>query len=583
MTVVLTALKQLDQRLHQNRNSEPSQLQTRIVLFAAVVCGIFMASVALRLAGPTVHPDEWGFLSNGQALIGHTEAPIPTGSFYPAGYGLITGLGALLTGSLHGAYRFALLANVALAIATAWFAGRLAVRGFDASKLMGRIISGLVFMLPGTIVTAMFAWPETASRLAFLVFIFLVVTVTKNRSTMQVLGLGLFTGLMPALHGRFTLLIPVIGAIFLWWGIQRLIARRLALTAVMITAIGYECSHFLNQFVKRSLYSASYDQESRLLRRLFDPTVWPALLRTMAGQTWYLTATSCGLVGIGIAFAVRRIRSDGGARTVTDDPQRLGLLVLLMSSLLVIFTGGLQLLYGARGDHMIYGRYVEILVPALMVVACVGIERSFVLAQRAWLLSGLFVGALSLVYVLIDGGDGLKGGYSRNDIVFPNIVGTDIVRYLVTPSLLHFGAVFVLATLLLWTVSRRHGSWAIVVLAVALGAGSMYSGSRSILSRTDDLVATKQTLAIVQESGTQLVGFDMGVRNDRSYYYLRYKLHPIKLVRFDISGPDAVIPATYNCVYGMPNRPPTDGQWTIVADEVVLQRVLFQRVGTTHC
>lgn len=542
-----------------------------------------MVSVALRQAGPTVHPDEWGFLSNGQVLIGHTEAPIPTGSFYPAGYGLITGLGALLTGSLPGAYRFALLANVVLAILTGWCAGRLAVQSFGASKLMGRIVSSLVFVLPGTIVTAMFAWPETASRLAFLVFISLVITVAKNRSTMQVLGLGLFTGLMPALHGRFTLLIPVIGLVFLWWGIQRLISRRVAVFALFVTAIGYECSRLLNQFVKRSLYGTSYDQETRLLRRLFDPTVWPALLRTMAGQTWYLTATSCGLVGVGIAFAMWRIRSDGGVRTVPADPQRLGLLVLVASSLLVIFTGGLQLLYGNRGDHLIYGRYVEILVPALLVVACVGLEKSFVLAQRAWLLTGIFVGALSLIYVLVDGGDGVKGGYSRNDIVFPNIVGTDVVRYLVSPGLVNFGAVFVLATLVLWTVSRRHGTWSVVVLTVALAAGSMYSGSRSILSRTDDLVAVSQTLAKVKDSGTQLVGFDMGVRNDRSYYYLRYKLHPIKIVRFDISGPDAVIPAEYSCVYGMPNKPPTDGQWVIVADEVVLQRVLFQRVGTAQC
>jgi hypothetical protein len=581
--VVLTAIKQLDQRLHKNRKSELSSLQTRIVLLAAFVCGIFMVSVALRQAGPTVHPDEWGFLSNGQVLIGHTEAPIPTGSFYPAGYGLITGLGALLTGSLPGAYRFALLANVVLAILTGWCAGRLAVQSFGASKLMGRIVSSLVFVLPGTIVTAMFAWPETASRLAFLVFISLVITVAKNRPTMQVLGLGLFTGLMPALHGRFTLLIPVIGLVFLWWGIQRLISRRVAVFALFVTAIGYECSRLLNQFVKRSLYGTSYDQETRLLRRLFDPTVWPALLRTMAGQTWYLTATSCGLVGVGIAFAMWRIRSDGGVRTVPADPQRLGLLVLVASSLLVIFTGGLQLLYGNRGDHLIYGRYVEILVPALLVVACVGLEKSFVLAQRAWLLTGIFVGALSLIYVLVDGGDGVKGGYSRNDIVFPNIVGTDVVRYLVSPGLVNFGAVFVLAALVLWTVSRRHGTWSVVVLTVALAAGSMYSGSRSILSRTDDLVAVSQTLAKVKDSGTQLVGFDMGVRNDRSYYYLRYKLHPIKIVRFDISGPDAVIPAEYSCVYGMPNKPPTDGQWVIVADEVVLQRVLFQRVGTAQC
>ena len=581
--MVVGALKQLDQRLHVIRNGEPSSLQTRIVLFAAVVCGIFMTSVAMRQAGPTVHPDEWGFLSNGQVLIGHTEAPIPTGSFYPAGYGLVTGLGALITGSLPGSYRFALLANVVLAVLTAWFAGRLAVRGFGATKLMGRLVSALVFVLPGTIVTAMFAWPETASRLAFLVFISLVMTVAKNRTSIQVLGLGLFTGLMPALHGRFTLLIPVVGAVFLWWGIQRLISRRIALLALFTTAVGYEGSRLLNQFVKRSLYEDSYDQESRLLRRLFDPTVWPALIRTMAGQTWYLTATSFGLIGVGVTFAVWRIRSDGGARTVSSDSQRLGLLVLVVSSLLVIFTGGLQLLYGNRGDHLIYGRYVEILVPALLVVACAGIEKAFVLAQRAWLLTGLFVGALSLVYVLIDGGDGVKGGYSRNDIVFPNIAGTDIVRYLVSPSLINFGAVFVLAAVVLWTVLRRHGTWSLVALTVALAVGSMYSGSRSILTRTDDLEAATQTLPNVQESGTQLVGFDMGVRNDRSYYYLRYKLHPIKIVRFDISGPDAVIPGEYSCVYGMAKSPPSDGQWTIVADEVVLERVLFQRVGTTQC
>jgi hypothetical protein len=135
---------------------------------------------------------------------------------------------------------------------------------------MGRLVAALVFVLPGTIVTAMFAWPETASRLAFLVFISLVMTVAKNRSAIQVVGLGLFTGLMPALHGRFTLLIPVVGLVFLWWGIQRLISRRVALLALFVTAIGYEGSRLLNQFVKRSLYEASYDQESRLLRRLFD-------------------------------------------------------------------------------------------------------------------------------------------------------------------------------------------------------------------------------------------------------------------------------------------------------------------------
>lgn len=581
--MVTSALRQLDTRLHRDRSVVPTSWHVRIALIAAIACGAYMTSVALRLAGPTVHPDEWGFLTNGQALLGHAEAPIPTGSFYPAGYGVVTGLGAAITGSLHGAYRFSLLTNVVLAIVTAWYAGRVATRGFGASALMGHVVTALVFVMPGTIVTAMFAWPETASRLMFLIFISFVMNVAKQRTMWRVLGLGLFTGLMPALHGRFTLLVGVVCLLFAWWGFTSAVPRRIAALAIVVTIGGYEISHVLNKLVKDRLYAESFDQESRLLKRLFDPSVWPALLRTMVGQTWYLTATSFGLVGVGVVYAIHRVRSDGAIRTVSTDSQRLGLLVLLSSSFLVVFTGGLQLLYGARGDHLIYGRYVEILVPALVVVACVGIEKSFVLAQRAWVLTGIFVAVVTIGYVVIDGGDAVRRGFNRNNIVFPNIIGTDALQYLVTPGMISFGSVFVVATLVLWTISRRHGSWSVVVLTVALALGSAYSGSHSILTRTGDLVAATKTVSLVKDSGTHLVGFDMGVVNDRSYYYLRYKLHPIQIVRFDISGPDAIISSSYNCLYGTPDKPPTDGEWAVVADEVVLQRVLFQRVGTTHC
>ncbi len=576
-------LKQIDQAFHSNQALVVTRRQIMVAGFVAAACGAFMLSIALRMAGPTVHPDEFGFLSNGQALLGHVEAPIPTGSFYPAGYGLVTGLGALVSGSISGAYRFALLTNFVLALCTAWSACRLAQRGFGASRLLGVLAGLLVFVVPGTVVTAMFAWPETASRLAFLLFVSAVIEVTRQPSTPRVVLLGFITGLMPALHGRFTLLLPIVCLVFLWWGFVQIIPRIVALVSVGVTAVGYSGSYFLNKFVKGALYAEAYDQENRLLRRLFDPTVWPALLRTMVGQSWYLVATSFGLVAVAVVFGVSRIRADGGRQTLPADPARLGLFVLLSSSALIIFTGGLQLLYGSRGDHLIYGRYVEILLPTLLVVAFVALERSPRISSRALLCGSVGILMVSLLYVLIDWGDGVKGGYTRNDIVFPNIIGTDIVRYLVSPSLVNFGVVFCVGSLVLWWMIQKSQAWALVLLVCALGAGSMYSGHRSILSRTDDLVAATETIDVVKDSGTALVGFDMGVRNDRSYYYLRYKLHPIKIVRFDISSPVASIPSAYDCLYGFPNKPPTDGEWSIVADERVLQRVLWQRVGAPHC
>lgn len=577
-------VRRLDSLLHSSASSEPSDGQSRVALLAAAICGIFMISVALRLSGPTINPDEWGFLTNGQVLIGHSEAALPTaGSFYPAGYGIVTGIGALLTGSMSGSYRFALLTNLVLAVTVAWYAGRLARRGFGASQNMARLITALVFVVPGTIVSSMFSWAETASRLSFLVFVGFVLRVTTAKTSKLVIGLGLFTGLMPALHGRFMLLLPIVCLLFAWWSLRKEITFVTALSAISTTAIGYELSHVLNAFVRTTVYEKSFDQESRLLRRLFNPDVWPALIRTMVGQSWYLIATSCGLFVVALFFILSRLRSNGGRRFIAADPERVTLLVVLVAAFAIIFTGGLQLLYGDRGDHLIYGRYVEMMVPTLLMISCIGLEREVKLARRAWLLGGLSIIAISVLYVLIDMGDGVKDRAQQGNIVYPNIVGVDIAHYLVRPGLVSFGFLFMFFALVLWAIARRNTGVAIATMVVALAAGSVYSGQNSVLSRTGRLDQTNQTVQLVKDSGTERVGFDIDVRNDRSYYYMRYKLHPIRVVRFNVSGPRARIPKIFSCVYGLPNKPPVDGQWSVVANEPAVGRVLWQRAGTAHC
>ena len=577
-------VRRLDSRLHSEKSSEPSSGQSQFALFAAALCGLFMLTVALRLSGPTINPDEWGFLTNGQILIGHSEAALPTaGSFYPAGYGIVTGLGALLTGSLSGAYRFALLTNIVLAVTVAWYAGRLARHGFGVSQNMARLITALVFVVPGTIVSAMFSWAETASRLAFLVFVGFVLKAAKAKSSQLVIGLGIFTGLMPALHGRFMLLLPIVILLFAWWWLRKEITIATASVSVATTVIGYELSHLLNKFVKTTVYEKSFNQESRLLGRLFNPEVWPALIRTMVGQSWYLIATSCGLVMVALFFIVSQLRSNGGRRTVAADPERVTLLVVLVGALAIIFTGGLQLLYGDRGDHLIYGRYVEMMVPALLMISCVGLERRAKLARRAWLFGGLSIISISILYVLIDNGDGVKDRAQIGNIVYPNIVGIDVAHYIVRPGMITFGLFFLFCALVLWVISRGSTALAIVTMVAALAVGSIYSGHNSVLSRTGRLDQTNQTVQLIKDSGTARVGFDIDVRNDRSYYYMRYKLHPVRVVRFNISGPNASIPKIFSCAYGLPNKPPTDGQWAIVANEAAVGRVLWQRVGTAHC
>lgn len=573
----------LDKRLHTRTSWKTTPWAARIAAGVAVVVGIFMTSIALRMYGPTVHPDEFGFLINGQVLIGRDETPIPTGSFYPAGYGLLTGLGHLVTGSMSGAYTFALLTNVALACATAWFAARLAVNGFGASKNLGVIAGALVFVVPGTIVSAMFSWAETAARLAFLVFVAIVLRAAQTFSRRDVVGLGLFVGLMPALHGRFTLLIPVVGCVILWWWVRKKISFTSIALSVATMIVGYGFSYGLNTFIKTAVYTTSYDQENRLLRRLADPSVWPALIRTMVGQSWYLIATSLGLFGVAVFFIVARAISVVRHKREIHDPETTALLVMLLGTLAVIFTGGLQLLYGDRGDHLIYGRYVEMMVPAFLVVACVALERTTQFAHRALCVTGFLILAVAAIYVLVDQGDGVKGGYYRNLLVFPNIIGTDIARYFVTPGLVTFALFFFAGTAGLWVILRQKGVAALVAMVLVIGAGSMYSGQRSILSRTGVLEKSGITSDIATAGNVDVIGFDKGVRNDRAYYYMRFLLHPVNLLMLDISSPEGAVPNNLQCLYGWVDRPPVDGDWIVVAEETALGRVLWQRVGATSC
>jgi hypothetical protein len=303
----------------------------------------------------------------------------------------------------------------------------------------------------------------------------------------------------------------------------------------------------------------------------------------MVGQSWYLIASSCGLIGIAIFFTVSRVVGSGGRKTLGSDAERVTLLVVFTAAFAIIFTGGLQLLYGNRGDHLIYGRYVEMMVPALLVISCVALERSSLLAQRAWLVTGVAIFGVAAFYVFIDFGDGVKGSHYRDSIVYPNIVGMDIARYIVRPGLITFGLFFAAVALALWTLARRKGALAVLVLVALFSVSSTYSGQNSILTRTARLEATNQTVQMVKDSGAERVGFDIEIRNDRSYYYMRYKLHPIRVVRFNTSGSNAKIPKIFSCIYGVASKPPSDGEWTIVATEKAVERVLWQRANTARC
>lgn len=595
--MIRSTLRRFDARFHQERSFSAQSWFVVAGSVIAAATAAFVVLVVVRIYGPTVHPDEFGFLANGQVMIGHDEAKIYSPSFYPAGYGIITGLGALLTGSIEGSYRVALVVNVVFVVALAWATMRLAARGFGASKAASRLAGALVLVAPGTSVSALYSWPEVATRLGFVGLVALVVCAAQRLSTFPVVALCAYAGLLPALHGRFTLMVPVVCLVVGWWGLKRDISRLWALAGIGSSAVAYWLTYLLNSWVKSTLYPTSLDQENRLLRRLADYSMWFALIRRIAGQSWYVLATSLGIAGIAVGWALVRIwgrgRRDLGA--VRTDPERLALAVIVACMAGLLFTGGLQLLHGNRADHLIYGRYVETLVPVLWMLGVVALERASIVARRSWSISLALVAFIALCHVVADQGDAVKGGWVRRTLVFPNAVGVDAAQYIIQPGIITFTLLFVVVGALVWWLHRWKGALAIVAMIALLAAGSVVSGERSVLGRQRIITQSGTSVERAIAGGTQRLGYDnygdptgfsndpVRPGNDRGYYFLRYKLHPVPLDRIDVSSPAADIPAEYRCVYARIEEPPRVGEWAAVADEPAIGRTLFMRVGAESC
>ena len=561
---------------------EAQRRQAVVSVVSAVVVGLFMITVAWRMQGPTVHPDEFGFLLNGQIFLGHHEAVVPTGSFYPVGYGAITAIGSALFGGISGGYRFALFFNLACAVAVGYLVYVLARRIFQLPTYVAIIGSCLVFVAPGTVVSSAYAWPETAARMMALVWVLMLARVATTMNVRLMMSIGVLVGILPVLHGRFTLFIPITFLYFGWWFWTKQCSRLVLVASSALVFLAYFVSYTLNTFVKSLVYTTSYDQENRLLLRLLKPGLWTALVRTMAGQTWYLLATSAGLVGIAVIFMIANIVSLSTLKK-SRDPQLVALIAILLGTISILFTGGLQLLYGRRADHLIYGRYVEVMVPALWLVGVVALHRAHRFVTRVWPVAIAGFIMIPLAYQVIDGMDRVKDGFLHDTLVFPNTVGIDAMSKIVSPGYISLSIAFAIVAVAVLCIYLKRGQWAITALVVLLAAGSIASGQRSLLPRGDYLAAAGASEQVALLPGVQEIGFDKGISNDALYYFLRYKLHPVRLTYFDASSSEAQIDSAYQCIYGWRERPPAQGSWEVVAEEPGFQRVLFRRVGSTHC
>jgi hypothetical protein len=122
--------------------------------------------------------------------------------------------------------------------------------------------------------------------------------------------------------------------------------------------------HYL---VTRNYGGHSPDEAGQRLSNLESVHGTLAVLRNVAGQSWYLLVASLG-IGLWAALAIDRQSLRRLTRTGLSTPKLvLGMLVVALAGLVALSA----LSFGdvERADMLIYGRYTEVLIPPLLAIA----------------------------------------------------------------------------------------------------------------------------------------------------------------------------------------------------------------------
>lgn len=442
--------------------------------------------------------DTTGYLANARWLAGKAGDTWqgPSSFYHPAWSVLVAPIWALLD-SPRSVQVGALTLNALLAAAvlpTAYAVGR---RAFDLPARVALAGAAVAATYPAVLLLAGYEWGESLYQLLFLLFVLAAAAVLARPGIAPAAAVGFLGAALNATHPRGLGVVAVTGVFLLVLAYRRLLPRPAAAAGLAALVAVFLATRLVSAALLDAIYSdVSAGVEGDVLARLTDPALLWGAVKATIGQLWYLTVATLGLAPIGVLWLATSRRLPTGLRLVT-----------LAAALATLAASAVEMSDGTRVDHMVYGRYIEGLVPLLLVAGAAGVAawRS----QLPKLLAG--VAALATVLgglvVLLRGGDLLSGN------VMPlNVTGVLVYRDQVSEIDVARVTVLALAvtTVVLLVATRR--ALVGLGLAAALFAGSAVSVQARTLDPFDDywggVTEISEVVRLVSDDGP--VSYDRG-------------------------------------------------------------------------
>lgn len=364
------------------------------VLFAARLL------LSLTRTGPVLVADEIGYLDNARALAGGVAGQLEIAPFYRGGYSLLLAPIVDLGASPSFTYHLILVLNALLAASVLPLLYLLLARfgGIEPRLAFWAALVGSVY--PALTVLSQVAMSENALFplvcLWLIAFAGLAAKAGSRGELAWGIGLAAASGGLWAVHNRMIVAVLIAVLALVWLAARRRLRASTLLAALVVLGLFLFGTHLLDDFVARHNYGGSApDELSERVEALGGLSAWGTALGDLVGQTWYLIVATFGLAVAPAVELARRVRRQG--RDGVLPTSILGGLLALTALLLVISAFAFP--EWTRPDMLTYGRYVEVVAPALVAVGFVILARSgSPWAHPAW--PAAFVGLTAVVVAI---------------------------------------------------------------------------------------------------------------------------------------------------------------------------------------
>jgi len=514
-----------------------SARRSRLLIAGTLALFLLRFALSLIRTGPVLVADEIGYLTNARVLDGGVPGQLELAPFYRGGYSLLITPLLELGGSPGFTYHLVLVLNAVLAASVFPLLYLLLTRfgGVRPGLAIWAAFAGALY--PALTVLSQVAMSENALFplvvLWLIAFAGLLQEPRKGSDFAWAAALGAATGALWAVHNRMFVAVALALAGMAWLTLRgRLRPAALAL-GVAVVALCLYGVHVLDGYLIDHNYGGSApDELSERMDEIFAFGGLRTVVANLVGQTWYLLVATFGLAAIAVAdFARRR-------------PPLTGVLLALTALLLLVSAAAFP--ERTRPDMLIYGRYVEVVAPALIafgLAALPQVRSSFVpdsgkkldhtpsWRRLAWP-PAAFAGLTALV-VLIRA--------TASDPDAPNrwnISALPFVTVQLGPAILVGAAVVALAGAWLLTQASGRGERVLGLAAIALFLPVLAYGAWNPVRSSERAVypaGWEDPGPVVENAGSPPVAYDLDHYDTIGLYAPQWFLPDSRVVLFESS------------------------------------------------